>query len=131
MSEGKELGTGFYVTGGTIKPGTESYIGRNTDEELFQAIQAGEFCYVLTTRQIGKSSLMVHTAARLAQLDIGCALVDLTTVGGDKGSVTAEQWYYGVAYKILRDLKIGVRLEPCGQKTWIMQDVTRSTEFME
>src|SRR5260221_9492626 len=130
MSEGKELGTGFYVTGGTIKPGSERYIVRNSDEELFQAIPAGEFCYVLTTRQIGKSGLVVQTGARLGKLDIGCYLVDLTTVGGDKGSVTAEQWYYGVAYKILRDLKIGVRLEPWWQEHRLMPAVQRFTEFL-
>ena len=35
-------------------------------EYLLQQLQAGEFCYVLTPRQMGKSSLMVRTAQRLS-----------------------------------------------------------------
>jgi len=52
---------GFYVTQGTLHHDALSYVERAADEELFHALERGEFCYVLTSRQMGKSSLMVRT----------------------------------------------------------------------
>ena len=46
----------FYVTGGTLKPGEPSYVERRADADLFDSILAGEFCYVLTARQMGSTS---------------------------------------------------------------------------
>ena len=85
----------FYVPGGTMRPGAPSYIERRADEELYNAVLAGEYCAVLTTRQMGKSSLMARTAARLRERQIACATVDLQGKG-DK-TTPPEQWYYGVA----------------------------------
>jgi hypothetical protein len=48
-----------------LKTDTPSYVQRRADAELHDALQAGHFCYVLTSRQMGKSSLMVRMAVRL------------------------------------------------------------------
>ena len=58
--------TDFFVAGGTLRTSDPSYVTRPADAELLQQLQAGEFCYVLTPRQMGKSSLMVRTAQRFA-----------------------------------------------------------------
>ena len=42
-----------------------SYVERQADLELYIGLKQGQFCYILTSRQMGKSSLMVHTADRL------------------------------------------------------------------
>src|SRR6266540_2732397 len=55
----------FFVAGGTVPVGSAAYVTRRADEELFQELLRGEFCYILTSRQMGKSSLMARTAARL------------------------------------------------------------------
>jgi hypothetical protein len=55
--------TSFYVSGGTLRPDAPSYVERQADSDLFQALQHGEFCYALTSRQMGKSSLMARPAA--------------------------------------------------------------------
>jgi WD40 repeat protein len=94
----------FFVPGGTMKPGAPSYIPRHADEELYQAVLAGEYCTVLTTRQMGKSSLMARTAARLREQSVACATVDLQGKG-DK-TTPPEQWYYGVAKQIADGLEL-------------------------
>ena len=67
----------FYITGGTLNPDAPSYIVRKADRELCDHILAGDICYVLTPRQMGKSSLMLRTAKRLEKEGILTATVDL------------------------------------------------------
>src|ERR1043166_82012 len=50
----------FYVTGGTLRPDAPSYVERQADKDLLDGLLKGEFCYVLTSRQMGKSSPMVR-----------------------------------------------------------------------
>ena len=55
----------FFVAGGTLRPQAPSYVVRPADQDLYESARYGEFCYVLTARQVGKSSLMVRTAEQL------------------------------------------------------------------
>lgn len=96
-----ELTTGFYVTGGTVPRDSVSYVVRDADERLFARLCEGEFCYVLTSRQMGKSSLMVRTIARLRDRKIATAAVDLSSIGTN---VTIDQWYRGILTRLSRQL---------------------------
>ncbi len=60
----------FFVAGGTLRPDSLSYVPRSADKELFELALASEFGYVLSARQMGKSSLMVRTEWRLRQQDV-------------------------------------------------------------
>jgi WD40 repeat protein len=92
-----DIALGFYVVGGTMRPDSPSYVERQADGVLYEGLASGEFCYVLTARQMGKSSLMIRTAARLREAGIGVAVLDLTAVGQN---LTAEQWYGGLIAQI-------------------------------
>ncbi len=83
----------FYFTGGTLPLHATSYVVREADAELVARLLRGEFCYVLNTRQMGKSSLMVRTAQELRNASTVFCVLDLTAVGQD---LTLDQWYCGM-----------------------------------
>src|SRR5947209_1174379 len=91
----------FYFVGGTLSPDSPCYVERDADRLLFDALQRGEFCYVLTSRQMGKSSLMARTAARLRDQGTHVAVLDLTALGENQ---TPEQWYWGLLDLLARRL---------------------------
>ena len=71
----------FYVTGGILRQDAPSYVERHADRDLYEGLQRGEFCSVLTSRQMGKFSLMNRAAARPHQAWAAVAALDLTAVG--------------------------------------------------
>ena len=102
----------FYVTGGTLRYDAPSYVERQADKDLHAALQRGEFCYVLTPRQLGKSSLMVRTVRRLRQEGVAVAVLDLTAIGQN---LTVEQWYEGLAERLGQQFDLEDELE----KFWL------------
>src|SRR5215210_2820835 len=100
--------TSFYVIGGTLQRNAPSYVPRQADVDLYNGLVQGQFCYVLTSRQMGKSSLMVRTAARLRETGIAVAVLDLTAIGQN---LTAEQWYDGLLSRIGQQLDLEDALE--------------------
>jgi len=89
-----------YQVGGTLKVNAPSYVVREADAELYQKLQEGIFCYVLNSRQMGKSSLWIQTQERLKTIGIASAYLDLTKIiGADE-----EEWYEGIAYLIAKEL---------------------------
>jgi multiple sugar transport system substrate-binding protein/sn-glycerol 3-phosphate transport system substrate-binding protein len=117
----------FFVAGGTLRPDASSYVKRPTDDELFEHALAGDFCYVLTPRQMGKSSLMIRTDRRLKDEGVKTVIIDLTNIGTD---VSIEQWYLGLLSRVKRRLRLEVDLEIWWGQRAAFGYLQRFTDFM-
>src|SRR4051794_2238558 len=114
----------FFLAGGALSVDAPSYIERQADEILFASLMRGEFSYVLVSRQMGKSSLMVRTAARLRKEGAAAIVLDLNAIGHN---LERDQWYYSLILQIARKLDIRAEVkawweqstEPSGMQKWV------------
>jgi hypothetical protein len=83
-----------YQVGGSLRASDPTYVVRQADEHLYRALCRGEFCYVLNSRQMGKSSLLQRTSDRLQQAGYTCVYLDITQLGSE--NLTPLQWYRGI-----------------------------------
>ena len=73
--------TQFFKVGGALDPLSPSYLERTADTELYEALRNGEPCYVLDTRQMGKSSLIARVGKRLKDEGAAFAFLDISGLG--------------------------------------------------
>jgi hypothetical protein len=93
----------IYTVGGTVQAGGGIYIPRRADEELLALCRSRTFAYVLTPRQMGKSSLMVQTANTLKAEGVRTVVIDLTEIGTQ---ATPEEWYLGFLTLVADQLEL-------------------------
>jgi hypothetical protein len=79
----------LYQVGGSLRPDAPSYVMRQADQQLYKALTEGKFCYIFNARQMGKSSLRVHTKARLEAAGYHCASIDMSSIGSE--AVTTKE----------------------------------------
>src|SRR5260221_4646095 len=108
QDESMSTSNSVFVTGGTLRHDAPSYVERQADKDIYEGLRKGEFCYVLTSRQMGKSSLMARTANRLRSEGANVIALDLTAVGQN---LTPEQWYDGLIVRMGRQLRLEDELE--------------------
>ncbi|MBD1870686.1 CHASE2 domain-containing protein [Cyanobacteria bacterium FACHB-471] len=117
----------IYTVGGTVQANEQGlYISRQADEELLSLCRQSAFAYVLTPRQMGKSSLMIRTAEQLIDEGRLAVIIDLTQIGTQ---VSAEEWYRGLLTLIADQLMLNVSVADWWQTYSHLGVTQRLTQF--
>jgi subtilisin-like proprotein convertase family protein len=119
----------FFSVGAPLHAVRAGYIRRSADDVLFETLVAGRYAHVIAPDRSGKSSLIAAAAARLENNGFKVATLDLEQIGVRDAGGDAARWYYSVAYRLLRQLRIKIDLQSWWQDKSILSNRQRLVEF--
>jgi hypothetical protein len=119
----------IYTVGGLVQANDRGqYLVRQADKDLLELCQQSTFAYILTSRQMGKSSLMIHTAEELITQGIKVVIIDLSGIGTE---LSADQWYWGILEVIRDQLQLSANMEAWWDEYGYLGGTQRLTHFFE
>jgi WD40 repeat protein len=104
-----------YKVGGCLGFNHPTYVVRQADQDLLEALEAGHFCYVFNCRQMGKSSLRVRAMHLLKMQGMRCASIDMTILGSN---INPQQWYGGVIHQLFQGFSLASKVN---LKVWLQE----------
>jgi WD40 repeat protein len=118
-----------YQIGGSLSIQAPCYVERHADLDLAQGLRAGLFCYVLNSRQMGKSSLRVQTMHRLHQQNVACGAIDMTAIGSQE--ITVDQWYASIISNLVSSFRLNMNLREWWHENLYLSPIQRLNKFVE
>jgi WD40 repeat protein len=121
------INTKIFTVGGTVQASEGLYLPRKADKELLKLCRLGRFAYVLSSRQVGKSSLMVATARQLEEDGIQTAIIDLNAIG----TSSPEAWYLGILCELANELSLHTDIASWWKDHSYLSITQRFTNFFQ
>ncbi|MBD2441520.1 CHASE2 domain-containing protein [Nostoc sp. FACHB-110] len=118
-----------YQVGGSLQIDAPSYVERQADKDFYEGLKLGEFCYVLNSRQMGKSSLRVRTMYKLQRDNIACNVIDITAISSQ--DIAPSEWYLGVIRRLARSFTPKVKVLTWWKNYEGLSPLERLNEFIE
>ncbi|MEA5593119.1 GUN4 domain-containing protein [Rivularia sp. UHCC 0363] len=118
-----------YIFSGSLPENASTYVTRDADRDLYDGLRSGKFCYVLNSRQSGKSSLRVRTMRRLRENGVECAAIDLSA--GGIQNVPPEQWYADLIDSLIDIFDLDVDFGEWWGANQLNSLVTKFRKFLE
>ncbi|EAM51170.1 hypothetical protein CwatDRAFT_4263 [Crocosphaera watsonii WH 8501] len=118
-----------YQIGGTVE-NTLIYVSRKADTKIQKELKAGNFCYILNARQMGKSSLREQTTEKLKTKTMICASFALK-----QSYSTKTQWYGGFIQDLMKSLNSQLPQAINWRDWWLknkdLEEIERLKTFIE
>ncbi len=119
----------FFSVGPPLHAVKLGYVRRAADELLYQTLVAGNYAHLMAPDRTGKSSLIAASSARLQNNGLKVAVLNLSQISERDGGSDPGRWYYSIAYRLLRQLRLKVDLQTWWQDNSILSNRQRLVEF--
>lgn len=119
----------FFNVGSPLHAVRPGYIRRSADDLLYDTLIAGNYAHLIAPDRTGKTSLIAATSARLQNNGFKVAVLDLAQISERDGGSDGGRWYYSIAYRLCRQLRLKTDLQTWWQDHSILSNRQRLVEF--
>jgi hypothetical protein len=115
--------------GGPINADNVFYVKRDVDDYLFSQLKLKKLCYILESRQTGKTSLLFRTRDRLSRDGIKNVRISLAALG--TATAVEDKWYNDHMDIINEEFNLGLDLGQWIKKHEHLQSLRIFDKFIQ
>jgi WD40 repeat protein len=119
----------FFSVGVPLHAVRAGYIRRDADQQLLETLLGGGNAHVIAPARSGKTSLVAAVSAQLQSHGCRVAVIDLAQISDRDGGTDVGRWYYNIAYRLVRQLRLKTDLQAWWQDKSMLSNRQRLVEF--